>query len=62
MDTKKVVGWILALAALNWGLIGLLNINLVETVLGPASMLTKGAYILIGAVGAYKAYILAGGK
>lgn len=61
LDTKKLVGWIVALAAVNWGLVGLLNINLVETVLGSGSMLTRLVYIVIGLVGAYKLYMLVGG-
>lgn len=62
MDTKQLVAWILVLGAVNWGLVGLLNLNLVETILGAGSVLTKVVYIIIGLAGAYKAYILAGGK
>lgn len=56
-----LVGWVVALAALNWGLVGLLNVNLVEMVLGAGTMLTKIVYIVIGLVGAYKVYLLAMG-
>lgn len=53
----------MVLGAVNWGLVGLLNLNLVESVLGAGSMLTKVAYILVGLVGVYKAYwMLTGGK
>ncbi len=62
MDTKQIIGWVVALAAVNWGLVGLLNINLVETLLGSGTLLTKLVYILIGLVGAYKVYLIAGGK
>lgn len=58
----KYMGWVLAIAALNWGLVGLLGINLVETLLGAGSMLTKIVYILIGLVGLYKIYLMVGGK
>lgn len=58
----QAVGWILAIAALNWGLVGLLNLNLVESLLGAGSMLTKIVYILIGLVGLYKVYLMVGGK
>ncbi|MDP3732956.1 MAG: DUF378 domain-containing protein [Candidatus Daviesbacteria bacterium] len=62
LDTKKALGWILALAAINWGLVGLVNLNLVELVLGAGSMLTRVVYIVIGLVGVYKLYmILTGG-
>lgn len=58
----QAVGWILAIAALNWGLVGLLNLNLVESLLGAGSMLTKLVYIVIGLVGLYKVYLMVGGK
>lgn len=58
----QYLGWIVILAAINWGLVGLLNLNLVEAVLGAGSMLTKIVYILIGAAGAYQAYLMAGKK
>ena len=54
-----LVGWIVAVGALNWGLVGLLNMNLVETVFGMGSMLTKVVYIVVGAAGAYKIYLMA---
>lgn len=58
-----LVGWVLAFSALNWGLVGLLNLNLVETLLGSGTMLTKVAYMVVGAVGVYKVYLLTmGGK
>lgn len=62
MDTKKLVGWIVAIGALNWGLVGLLNLNLVEMLLGAGSLLTKVVYIVIGLAGAYKLYCIVGGK
>ncbi len=62
MDTKKLVAWILVLGAVNWGLVGFLNLNVVEAVLGAGSILTKLVYIVVGLAGVYKLYILAGGK
>ncbi len=59
MDTKKLVGWVVALAAVNWGLAAF-NMNLVELVLGTGT-LTKVVYIVIGLVGAYKVYMLVTG-
>lgn len=58
----KYLPWVLVVATLNWGLVGLLGLNLVEAVLGAGSMLTKVVYIVIGLVGAYQAYVMAGGK
>ncbi|MCL4365748.1 DUF378 domain-containing protein [Patescibacteria group bacterium] len=62
MITLKALGWVVALAAVNWGLVGLLNVNLVETMLGAGSMLTKIVYILIGLAGVYKVYLMVEGK
>ena len=58
MNQKQLVGWVLAIAAINWGLVGVLNVNLVELILGAGSVLTKVAYGLIGVVGVYKLYML----
>ena len=57
MNTKMLIGWVLALAAINWGLVGLVNVNLVETVFG-SSIITKVVYILIGLAGVYKVYLM----
>ncbi|QQG43319.1 MAG: DUF378 domain-containing protein [Candidatus Daviesbacteria bacterium] len=64
MGTKALVGWVVAIAAVNWGLVGLLNLNLVEAILGTGTTLTKVVYIVIGVVGVYKVYMLLmdGGK
>ncbi len=61
MGTKQLVGWVLVVGALNWGLIGLLNLNVVETILGAGSLLAKVVYILVGLAGLYKAYMMIGG-
>lgn len=62
MDIKQAAGWLVIIGAVNWGLVGFLNLNVVESVLGAGSMLTKIVYILVGAGGAYMAYAMAGGK
>lgn len=56
-----LIGWVLAVAAINWGLVGVLNVNLVEVILGAGTTLTKVAYGVIGLVGVYKVYWLATG-
>lgn len=61
MNQKMLIGWVLAIAAINWGLVGVLNVNLVEAVLGAGTTLTKVAYGIIGLVGVYKVYLLAAG-
>ena len=47
----KVVGAIAIIGALNWGLIGLANINLVDQVLGAGSGIARIVYILVGLSG-----------
>lgn len=61
MDTKQLVGWVLVVGALNWGLVGLMDLNLVESVLGAGSILTRAVYVVVGLAGAYKAYMMVGG-
>ena len=56
MNVKMVVGWVVALAAVNWGLVGLVNVNLVETIFGASGVLTKAVYVLVGLAGVYKVY------
>lgn len=62
MNQKTLVAWVLVVGALNWGLVGVLNVNVVEAVLGSGSILTKVAYALIGVAGVYKVYRLTMGK
>ncbi len=62
MDLKQIVGWIVVIGAINWGLVGLMNLNLVEMIFQQGSMLTKIVYILVGLAGAYAAYGMVGGK
>lgn len=62
MDTRKLVAWVLVVGALNWGLVGLLNLNVVEALLGVGSLLTKVVYVVVGLAGAYKVYLMVGGK
>lgn len=51
MKTLHIVAFILVIVgALNWGLVGLLNYNLVESLLGGLG-LTNIVYILVGLSG-----------
>ena len=59
MMDKKMMGWLhvvaftlVVIGALNWGLVGLLNLNLVEMLFG-VSMLTQLVYILVGVSALY---------
>lgn len=44
---------LLVVGGLNWGLVALLNFNLVNTVLGAWPMLEKLVYILVGVSAVY---------
>jgi uncharacterized membrane protein YuzA (DUF378 family) len=51
-DTLKLVALILAIiGALNWGLVGLLDINLVTLLFGGVPILAKLIYSLVGLSG-----------
>ena len=39
------------IGAINWGLIGLFNFNLVDTLFGEMSMISKIVYMLVGISG-----------
>lgn len=39
---------LLVVGGLNWGLVGLLKLNLVTSLFGEASMLTTVVYVLVG--------------
>lgn len=59
LNTKSLVAWLLVVGAINWGLVGLLGVDLVANLLGgSSSLLAKVVYIVIGLAGAYKAYML----
>lgn len=44
---------LVVVGAVNWGLVGLLNLNLVEALLGSLGGLTKIVYVLVGVSGVY---------
>ena len=53
MSTLDYIGWVLVVVgALNWGLIGAFNFNLVTMLFG-VGMLTQWVYILFGLAGLY---------
>lgn len=47
------------IGALNWGLVGLLNFNLVATLFGPDSTLSRIVYVLVGLAGLWLIYYAA---
>ena len=50
----KIVGVLVGIGALNWGLVGLFNVNLVETLLGSMPAVVKVVYALVGIAGVLK--------
>lgn len=46
------------IGALNWGLIGAFNFNLVDTIFGDMSLLSRIIYILVGVAGLYSIVLL----
>ena len=52
METLQKTCLVLTIVgAINWGLIGLLDFNLVSTIFGSGTMLEKLIYILVGIAG-----------
>ena len=46
---KKIAFVLTIIGGLNWGLIGLLNLDLVALVFGPMTILSRITYLLVGA-------------
>ena len=49
---KKICFLLVVIGALNWGLIGLFNFNLVSMIFGEMSIFSRIIYILVGISGA----------
>ena len=47
----KIALVLIIIGAVNWGLIGIFNFNLVETIFGGFSVLSRIIYILVGISG-----------
>lgn len=50
----KIVGLLVGVGAVNWGLVGAFHFNLVTKLLGEASGKARAVYILIGIAGLLK--------
>ena len=57
---KKTTKWVhivafalLVVGGLNWGLVGIIDVNVVELILGVGSALTRIVYILVGLSAVY---------
>ena len=49
IDTSALV--LIIIGAINWGLVGIFNFNLVEAIFGGLSVITRIIYILVGISG-----------
>lgn len=49
---------LLIIGAINWGLVGLFNFNLVSAIFGERSALAKVIYVLVGIAGVYSIFLL----
>ena len=59
MGTLDWIVYILVIiGAINWGLVGLFNFDVVNAILGGIPILAKIVYILVGVAGLYLIYTL----
>lgn len=60
---KSIIDWIavilLIVGGLNWGLVGLLNLDLVQLIFGSIPILAQLVYILVGVSALWKIYMVA---
>ena len=59
---RNVLGWItiilVIVGAINWGLVGALEIDLLDTIFGSISWLATAVYILVGLSGIWELIML----
>ncbi len=59
METLQKIALIFTvIGAINWGLIGFFDFNLVSTLFGDTSMLTRIIYMIVGIAGIINIYTL----
>ena len=54
----KIAIVLVIIGAINWGLIGIFNFNLVDTIFGAMSILSRIIYILVGISGLWTIRLL----
>ncbi|MBN1325173.1 MAG: DUF378 domain-containing protein [Alphaproteobacteria bacterium] len=59
---KYVLNPLIIIGALNWGLVGLLNFDLVAAIFGTGTMLTRTVYSIVGIAALVYIFILMGKK
>ena len=55
---QKICLLLTIIGAINWGLIGIFDFNLVDTIFGTGSMLSRIIYSLVGVAGLVNIYLL----
>jgi len=61
-SAQKVAMILLVIGGLNWGLVGLLNLDIVATIFGAMSLISRVIYVLAGAAAVYVGAGMGGGK
>lgn len=62
MELKTLSKWLVIVGAINWGLVGLIDFNLVTFLFGSWPWLVTLVYGLVGLSGFWGAYAMLGGK
>jgi len=58
MEVLKIIALILVIVGgLNWGLVGLLDFDLVATIFGEMSMISRVVYVLVGLAAVVLAFV-----
>lgn len=52
-NAHMIAMWLLVIGGLNWGLVGLLDVDLVAMIFGDMSMLARLVYALVGVSAVY---------
>jgi len=62
-EKRSVLSWLvlilMVVGCLNWGLVGLLDLDLVATIFGYMSLLSRVVYVLVGVAALVKVYKVA---
>lgn len=63
MAKKGALEWavfvLIVVGGLNWGLVGLFGLDVIQAIFGSVPMLVKAIYVLVGLAALYKLYIVA---
>ncbi|MCL5270158.1 MAG: DUF378 domain-containing protein [bacterium] len=60
MKTLDVISMVLLIiGALNWGIMGLFDFNVIAAIFGPLTILARIIYVLVGIAGVYEIFGLA---